>query len=141
MKQFIIKIIISKTILLTISCFSQTSNTVNFTKNLLESKRQQLTNVIILSNCVITAYCPCYKCCPKSSKGLNASGKKPLSGSSVAGPRSLRLGTKVIIAGHTYTVDDRLAKRYDSRFDIYFNTHREALQFGIKTQQVTVITP
>jgi 3D (Asp-Asp-Asp) domain-containing protein len=51
------------------------------------------------------------------------------------------LGSTVHVNGKTYTVQDRLAKRYDSRFDIYFESHEKAKQFGIKTNQtVTIIT-
>lgn len=58
----------------------------------------------------------------------------------MAAPRALHIGASVIIGGHTYTVQDRTATRYDGRFDIYFKSHAEARRFGIRTNQVTVIT-
>lgn len=96
-----------------------------------------MTNII---SATITAYCACKLCCGPNAKGINANNTKPIPGYSIAASRKIRLGTKVIIAGHTYTVDDRLAKKYDSRFDIFFATHREALQFGIRKETVTIIT-
>lgn len=97
-----------------------------------------MTNIITAT---ITAYCACKLCCGPNAKGITANGHKPKPAYTIAASRKIKLGTQVIIAGRPYVVEDRLAKRYDSRFDIYFNTHREALQFGIKTQQVTIITP
>jgi len=61
-------------------------------------------------------------------------------GTTIAASRAIPLGSSVIVAGHTYIVQDRLAKKYDGRFDVYFEKHSEALQFGIKTQTVVVIT-
>lgn len=95
------------------------------------------TNVLIA---IISAYCHCTICCGPTAKGINAAGKAPVQEHSIAVPRRYPLGTKVIIAGHTYTADDRLAKRYDNRFDIYFRTHREARKFGIRTNNITIIT-
>ena len=59
----------------------------------------------------------------------------------MAAPRSVLLGSTVLIAGHRYTAQDRTARRFDGRFDIYFATHRDALKFGRQTNTVTVITP
>jgi len=89
---------------------------------------------------VVTAYCLCHKCCPASSKGLCANNRPPVQGTTIAASRTIPLGSSVIVAGHTYIVQDRLAKKYDGRFDIYFNRHSDALKWGIRTQQVIVIT-
>jgi 3D (Asp-Asp-Asp) domain-containing protein len=39
-----------------------------------------------------------------------------------------------------YVVEDRLAKKYDARFDIYFASHEAARRYGIQTNLVTIIT-
>ena len=97
-----------------------------------------MTNLLTM---VITAYCSCSLCCGKNAKhGLTASGAKPKQGITIAAPRAIPIGSKVIIQGHTYTVQDRLAKKYDSRIDIYFSFHEEAKKFGIRTNQVRIIT-
>lgn len=106
----------------------------------------------ILTNITITAYCACKLCCGPQAKGICANGKAPQAGQTIAGSRGLPFNTRVIIKGYRYTgqagrgdtvflVQDRLAKRYDSRFDIYFREHKSAKAFGIKTNQtVTIIT-
>jgi 3D (Asp-Asp-Asp) domain-containing protein len=97
-----------------------------------------LTNIITAT---LTAYCCCTHCCGPNAQGINAAGKKPVQGMSIAASRSIPLGSTVIWDNRTYKVDDRLAKKYDARFDIYFDKHSDAKQFGIKhKQQVTIIT-
>lgn len=89
---------------------------------------------------IIVAYCHCTVCCGPHATGLTASGKKPIPQHTIAGPRSLPFGAVVITNNRTYRVEDRTATRYDGRFDIYFKSHAEARRFGIRTNQVTVIT-
>ena len=97
-----------------------------------------ITNTIVA---IVTAYCSCTDvCCPKSSKGLTANGTRPVQGVTVAASRKYPLGSKVIINGKQYTVQDRLHRKFDARFDVYFNRHKDARAFGIQTNKVTVIT-
>jgi 3D (Asp-Asp-Asp) domain-containing protein len=42
----------------------------------------------------------------------------------------------VEVAGNIYVVEDRTAKRFDGRYDIYFASHREALKFGKRSLRV-----
>lgn len=80
----------------------------------------------------LTAYCSCKKCCGKwSLYGKTASGTVPKQGRTCAAPRSIPFGTKLSIPGvGVRIVEDRLAKKYDSRIDIYFSSHSAALNFG-----------
>jgi 3D (Asp-Asp-Asp) domain-containing protein len=79
----------------------------------------------------VTAYCSCTKCCGKWAGGPTASGRKPQAGVTIAAPRALPFGTWLDIEGvGRRRVDDRLARRYDNRIDVYFPTHAEALRFG-----------
>lgn len=88
----------------------------------------------------VTAYCPCSKCCGRWSGGPTASGKMPVAGITVAGPRSIPFGTRVWIEGvGVRVVQDRLARKYDGRFDLYFATHAEALRFGKRSLKVKVL--
>ena len=88
----------------------------------------------------VTAYCPCTVCCGKWSGGPTASGKMPVAGVTIAGPRSIPFGTRVWIEGvGERVVQDRLARKYDSRFDVYFADHTEALRFGKRTLKVRII--
>ena len=87
----------------------------------------------------LTAYCACEKCCGKSD-GITASGAKVQQGITVAADTDiLPFGTKVVINDHEYTVQDRGGAIKGNRIDIYFDTHEEALEFGV--QYANVLLP
>lgn len=93
----------------------------------------------VVEEYVITAYCPCVKCCGKSD-GITASGEKAVEGVTVAADTNiLPFGTKVIIDGNTYIVQDRGGAIKGNRIDLYFDSHQEALNFGKQTKQVTIL--
>ena len=93
----------------------------------------------VVEEYVITAYCPCMKCCGKSD-GITASGEKAVEGVTVAADTNiLPFGTKVIIDGNTYIVQDRGGAIKGNRIDLYFDSHQEALNFGRQTKQVTIL--
>lgn len=81
----------------------------------------------------VTGYCDCSICCGKWS------GTKKMKVGQIAASRSMPFGTRVRINGKVYIVNDRLAKRYDKRMDIYFRTHKEALEWGKKVLKVEVL--
>ena len=89
-----------------------------------------------LGNFKLTAYCNCSKCCGQWSGGPTASGTWPVAGRTVA-TGGLAFGTKLLINGTVYTVEDR-GTPY-GHIDIYFNSHSEALQFGMKYANVYIV--
>ena len=93
----------------------------------------------------ITAYCACHKCCGKWSVfKKTASGTTPKQGRTVAMSRSIPFGSSVSIPSLGITnaiVEDRLAKKYDKRLDVYFNNHQDALKFGIKRDVKVWVSP
>lgn len=80
----------------------------------------------------VTAYCSCVKCCGRWSAGRRtASGEVPKAGVTIAAPRRIPFGTRLWIEGLGWrVVQDRLAKRYDNRIDVFVNNHHAALAFG-----------
>lgn len=93
---------------------------------------------MILTNITITAYCACQLCCGSKASGICADGHPPRQGITIAASRRIPLGTHVLINGHEYIVQDRLARKFDNRIDIYFNNHKDALKFGKQTNNVTI---
>jgi 3D (Asp-Asp-Asp) domain-containing protein len=90
-----------------------------------------MTNMAHSAEMIVTAYCACKKCCGKTAAGVTASGKKAKEGITVAAPRSMPFGTKLRIQGiGVRVVDDRLAKRYDNRIDLFMTDHNRAKLFG-----------
>lgn len=98
-----------------------------------------LTNIFIAT---ITAYCHCKTCCGPNAKGIAANNKPVVAGITVAGPRQFPLGSNVTIDGLTnkFVLNDRLAKRYDNRIDIYMSRHSDAKKWGIQKRKVTIIS-
>lgn len=86
-----------------------------------------------LGNFKLTAYCNCSKCCGKWAGGNTASGVAPAQGRTVA-MGGIPFGTRLLINGRIYTVEDR-GTPY-GHVDIFFNSHSEALQFGLQYADV-----
>lgn len=66
--------------------------------------------------------------------------KLPVAGATCAGPRSLPLGTRLLVEGvGVRTVTDRLARRYDSRIDVFVADRQQALRWGLRRRKVWMI--
>ena len=93
---------------------------------------------MISTNLIITAYCACKLCCGPHAANKTASGVTPKQGITVAASRSIPFGTVLNIDGvGKRVVQDRLARRFDNRVDVFFASHKEALQFGKQSRKVT----
>ena len=49
------------------------------------------------------------------------------------------LGSEIVIDGHTYVAEDTGSAIKGNRIDIYFDTHQEALNFGVQYADVYII--
>lgn len=86
----------------------------------------------------VTAYCACSKCCGWNT-GITASGAMATANHTIAAPKTFSFGTKVVINGQTYTVEDRGGAIQGNRIDIYMNSHSEALAWGVRYLYVEVL--
>lgn len=80
----------------------------------------------------VTHYCACSKCCGSNADGITASGKRVARGM-VAMSSHYPFGTKIMINGVMYTVEDRGGSGIENdttRVDIYVPDHQEALRLG-----------
>lgn len=97
------------------------------------------TKYISLGKYKLTAYCACEKCCGKCD-GITASGVRAKEGVTIAADtRVLPFGTKVIIDGHEYIVQDRGGAIKGNKIDIYFDHHQEALEFGVQYKEIFTV--
>lgn len=93
-----------------------------------------------------TAYCPCEKCCGKWAKNrpngivYTASGEVAREGVTIAADWNvLPKGTRVEIKGlGSRVVQDRGGAIRGNRIDIYFDSHQEALEFGVQEVQLRI---
>lgn len=94
---------------------------------------------ILLATWLVTAYCPCPKCCGPHARGITASGL-PVKRGMVAAPKIIPFGSVVKIKGvGTFTVEDRGGAINGRRLDVYCDTHAEARRFGAQRREVTVV--
>lgn len=97
---------------------------------------------------VVTAYCPCIKCCGKNARGVTASGK-PVSyngGKFVAADtRVLAFGTLVKIPGYhddvVVEVIDRGGAIKGDKIDVFFPSHEAARKWGRQMLPVQIVEP
>ena len=86
-----------------------------------------------------TAYCGCVQCRGKSDC-ITATGTRATEGRTIAAdPRVIPYGTHVLINGHEYIVEDCGGAINGNRIDIYFESHADALQFGVQTVTVEIL--
>lgn len=83
----------------------------------------------------LTGYCNCARCCGKAGQ-KTASGTTPKSNHTVAADKGIPFGTELVIDGIKYTVEDRGGAIKGNRIDVYFDSHSETLDFGVKTMKV-----
>ena len=93
----------------------------------------------------VTAYCPCEQCCGEWADGVTANGHTISQGDRfVAADRRFAFGTQLVIPGYnnskTVKVFDRGGAIYDNRLDVFFNTHQEALEWGVQHLEVKIFT-
>jgi 3D (Asp-Asp-Asp) domain-containing protein len=91
----------------------------------------------------VTAYCPCSKCCGSYSDGVTASGHKISQGDRfVAADKIYPFGTEMIIPGYkkgeAVKVLDRGGAIRGNRLDVFFNSHQEALEWGVRYLDVKI---
>ena len=93
----------------------------------------------------VTAYCPCSKCCGSSADWITASGHKIQHGETlVAADRRYAFGTEMIIPGYNndkpVKVLDRGGAIHGDHIDVFFTSHQQALNWGVKSLPVQILT-
>ena len=94
----------------------------------------------------VTAYCPCKKCCGKNARGITASGLRVSHNAGLfvaADTALLPFHTKLQIPGYAsekpVPVLDRGGAIKGNKLDVFFPSHKAALQWGRRTIQITVL--
>lgn len=101
---------------------------------------------------LLTAYCPCEKCCGKYAENrpidengnkivYGATGQRLYQGISIAvDPSVISYGSKVLINGKEYVAHDCGGKIIGNRIDVFFENHDDAKQFGTQTHDVYILS-
>ena len=93
----------------------------------------------------VTAYCPCSQCCGEYADGVTANNHRIQDGDRfVAADRTYAFGTEMVIPGYNNSqsvqVKDRGGAIQGDRLDVFFNTHQEALEWGVQYLDVRIKT-
>jgi len=91
----------------------------------------------------VTAYCPCEKCCGEWADGVTANGHVIEPGDCfVAADSRFPFGTEMLIEGYNASkptkVFDRGGAIKGNKLDVFFHTHQEALEWGVRYIDVKV---
>jgi 3D (Asp-Asp-Asp) domain-containing protein len=89
---------------------------------------------------VITAYCPCEKCCGVRT-GITASGTIATEGRTIAVDTNLiQYGTKIEIEGvdGIFIAEDCGGAVKGNRLDMFFNSHEKAVEWGRQIRNVYI---
>ena len=85
----------------------------------------------------VTGYCSCPLCCGEKEEMLTKTETVPKAAHTIAAdPSVIPLGTRIVIDGVVYTVEDTGKAVKGNQLDIYFDTHEEAVLYGRKNKYV-----
>lgn len=92
---------------------------------------------------IVTAYCPCKKCCGQYSDGITSRGRDAFKFRGVAvDPKRIKYGSLITIPGAgTFIADDTGSAMRNSKqlhIDLRFKTHQQALNWGVKRLHITI---
>ncbi len=86
---------------------------------------------------LVTAYCPCPKCCGKFANGITASGTVATEGRTIAvDPQKIPYGTRLVMNGHVYVAEDCGSGVNGNHIDLFMNSHENALRWGSQLLEV-----
>lgn len=100
-------------------------------------KRKKKADSVSIGKFKLTAYCPCRKC-SDGYGNRTSTGVKAKEGRTIAvDPDVIPYGTKVYIKGSgEFVAEDCGGGVKGKHIDVYFNSHRKAVKFGVKYRKV-----
>lgn len=119
-------------------------------KNETDNNEEELV-VGSLGEFKLTAYCSCQRCCnewalnrPVDKDGneivYGSTGETLIEGVSIAvDPNVILYGSEVIIDGQTYIAHDTGGAIKGNRIDLYYSSHQDAINHGVKYAEVFLI--
>ncbi len=87
-----------------------------------------------------TAYCPCALCCGATGVGKTCTGVPAAKGVVAVDPEVIPLGTRVYIDGYGYALAADVGSAIKgNKIDVCFDTHAEALAWGLRDTKVYIL--
>lgn len=110
---------------------------------IIEELEVETQDLVSLGNFKITAYCSCSKCCGAWANNrpngvvIGSTGEELTPNYSIAvDPKVIPYGSIVEINGKEYKAQDCGGAIKENRIDIYMNSHKEALEWGVQKHEV-----
>lgn len=86
-----------------------------------------------------TAYCPCYQCSEGWGRQTSSGALATANHTVAVDRRVIPIGTKLLINGQEYVAQDVGGGVKGNHIDIFFNTHSETKQHGVRNAEVYII--
>ena len=96
-------------------------------------------NLIPLGTFKTTAYCPCYQCSEGWGRQTSSGALATADYTVAVDRRVIPMGTKLLINGKEYVAQDVGGGVKGNHIDIYFNTHSETREHGVRNAEVFII--
>ena len=96
-------------------------------------------NLIPLGTFKTTAYCPCYQCSEGWGRQTSSGAIATANHTVAVDRRVIPIGTKLLINGQEYVAQDVGGGVKGNHIDIFFNTHGETKQHGVRNAEVYII--
>lgn len=96
-------------------------------------------NLISLGIFKTTAYCPCYQCSEGWGRQTSSGALATANHTVAVDKRVIPMGSRLLIDGQVYVAQDVGGGVKGNHIDIYFNTHGETRQHGVKNTEVYLI--
>ena len=110
------------------------ANSLTFTKGISATE-----NLVPLGIFKTTGYCPCYSCSEGWGRHTATGALATASHTIAVDPKVIPYGSKVMINGTVYTAEDKGGGVKGHHIDIYFNTHGETRQHGVRNLEVFLV--
>ncbi|MBR6614649.1 MAG: 3D domain-containing protein [Lachnospiraceae bacterium] len=96
-------------------------------------------NLIPLGTFKTTAYCPCYQCSEGWGRQTSSGALATANHTVAVDKRVIPMGTRLLINGKEYVAQDVGGGVKGNHIDIYFNTHGETREHGVRNAEVFII--
>ena len=96
-------------------------------------------NLIPLGTFKTTAYCPCYQCSEGWGRQTSSGALATANHTVAVDRRVIPMGTRLLINGKEYVAQDVGGGVKGNHIDIYFNTHGETREHGVRNAEVFII--
>lgn len=87
----------------------------------------------------LTGYCPCRSCSGKWGRRTSSGAAAATNHTVAVDPKVIPIGSKLLINGAVYTAEDIGSGVKKNHIDIFFESHSQARQFGVRYAEIYLV--